>query len=252
MPGLNGVGLASGEGQLYSELLGQKLQELGLKVISARDIGAALGIERQREMLGCAESSCVAELAGALGADGMVLGDVGKLDTTYAVNLKVLSRDGHTLAIFNATAATAAELPGLMAAGARALARQLGDTLHRSELTVAATGAGSSGSMSTVRKAAIAPLAIGVAALIAFGIFEGLASAKLDEISSAPTLLQAAAARDAGKTFEMFGTAMAVVGGVGIAAAIVMFIAGGNSGHSASVALLPNGGAAFTFSGALP
>src|SRR5688572_12170524 len=92
LPGLNAVNLAQGEGELYSELLAQKLAALGLKVISARDIGAVLGLERQRELLGCKDGICTAELAGALGVEGIVVGDVGKLGGSYQVNLKVLSK----------------------------------------------------------------------------------------------------------------------------------------------------------------
>lgn len=61
--------------QLVSQL--GKVTEL--QVISSRDVTALLGLERQRQLLGCTESGCLAELAGALGADDVVSGSVGRL-----------------------------------------------------------------------------------------------------------------------------------------------------------------------------
>jgi len=102
LPGLNAVNLAPGEGDLYSELLAQELTRQGFKLQTARDVSAVLGLERQKQLLGCAESSCLAELASAIGADGLVLGDVGKLGQGYVVNVKVLlAKDASAVALFS-------------------------------------------------------------------------------------------------------------------------------------------------------
>ncbi|MCU0699202.1 MAG: hypothetical protein MUC96_22065 [Myxococcaceae bacterium] len=63
------------------------------------DVIAMLGLERQRQLLGCSGegSNCTAELAGALGAEGVVRGEVAKLGDVYQLNVKVLSSVGATL-----------------------------------------------------------------------------------------------------------------------------------------------------------
>ena len=50
-----------------------------IDVISAEDVRRAVEFEGQRQTLGCSTSSCLAELAGAMGADIVVFGDVGLL-----------------------------------------------------------------------------------------------------------------------------------------------------------------------------
>lgn len=61
-----------------SEVLATHLREHGLKVMTGRDIGAVLGLERQKQLLGCMDdsTSCSAELAGALGVGALVVGTV--------------------------------------------------------------------------------------------------------------------------------------------------------------------------------
>jgi hypothetical protein len=64
-------------------------------------MAAILGLERQKQLLGCtdASSSCMAELASALGVDAILAGELAKLGSTYQLDLKVLSaKDGARLA----------------------------------------------------------------------------------------------------------------------------------------------------------
>jgi len=61
------------------------------EVLSSADLRNALSLEEQKQQLGCdeADSSCLAELAGALGAELVVFGQLGKLDETYVLNLSL-------------------------------------------------------------------------------------------------------------------------------------------------------------------
>ena len=60
-------------------------------VVSSKDIGAMLGIERQRQLMGCSEdTSCMAELANALGTDYVMVASVGKVGDTYLVSAKLI------------------------------------------------------------------------------------------------------------------------------------------------------------------
>jgi len=61
----------------------------GLNVLSGDDVSAAADVEAQRQMLGCSEASCLAEIAAALGADRMVHGRVGRLGETVVITLSL-------------------------------------------------------------------------------------------------------------------------------------------------------------------
>lgn len=85
------TGLEASEGSIYQSrfltLLGEKT---GLEIITAEDMEAVLGLERQRQMLGCDDgsSNCTAELAAALGADALLTGSVAKVGTSYVITLR--------------------------------------------------------------------------------------------------------------------------------------------------------------------
>ena len=68
-------------------------QAPNVSVITRQDVEALLGRERQRQLLGCADESgsCVAELAGALGAGLVLTGDLAKVGARFTVTLKLLS-----------------------------------------------------------------------------------------------------------------------------------------------------------------
>ena len=51
-----------------------------------------LGIERQKQLLGCSEvtSSCMSEVTGALDADRLLRGDLSRIDETIVINLSLV------------------------------------------------------------------------------------------------------------------------------------------------------------------
>lgn len=71
-------------------LVGELRRGPGLTVMTAADVAAVLGHERQRQLLGCSDASCLAELGGALGADRIVHGSVGRVGGSLVVNLTSL------------------------------------------------------------------------------------------------------------------------------------------------------------------
>lgn len=62
------------------------------QVLSSQDVQTLLGIERQKQLLGCSETSntCMTELAGALGAQLTLSGSLGKLGDTWQLTLQML------------------------------------------------------------------------------------------------------------------------------------------------------------------
>lgn len=86
---LGGVGKETA--QLLSESLAGELRKRpGVSVLTQSDVAALLGVEKTRQMLGCAESGCMAEIGGALGADRVVHGSLGRVGESLVVNLSAL------------------------------------------------------------------------------------------------------------------------------------------------------------------
>jgi TolB-like protein len=74
-----------------SEAITQEISRRGfLDVISSRDIETLLGVERQKQLLGCSDTSCTTELAGALGTRFVLSGTLSKLGETYQLSLQML------------------------------------------------------------------------------------------------------------------------------------------------------------------
>jgi hypothetical protein len=100
-PNLNYVNFSQAQGDAFLDFFAQQLGRQGIQVTTAREIAAALGLERQKQLLGCTEtsSSCLAELAGALGVDAILTGSIAQIGTGYTVALKVVrSRDAAEVA----------------------------------------------------------------------------------------------------------------------------------------------------------
>src|SRR5689334_6948255 len=56
-------------------------------VIAGADIRSMVGYEKQRQMLGCSDTGCLAEIGGALGADYVVGSEVSVVGGTYLLSL---------------------------------------------------------------------------------------------------------------------------------------------------------------------
>jgi hypothetical protein len=62
----------------------------GFDAISQAEISTMLNVERQKQLLGCADESCLAEIGGALGAKLVLNGTLGKLGDSYVLSLQLL------------------------------------------------------------------------------------------------------------------------------------------------------------------
>lgn len=57
------------------------------EVLSSHDVEVLLGLERQKELLGCSEGSCLTELSGALGARFVLSGTLGQVGESWQLSL---------------------------------------------------------------------------------------------------------------------------------------------------------------------
>src|SRR4051812_20243769 len=70
----------------YADHLAQALRAQGLSVITASEMRTLLSEQRQLQLLGCnADSSCLAELANALGTQLTLMGSIARLDESLEV-----------------------------------------------------------------------------------------------------------------------------------------------------------------------
>jgi hypothetical protein len=84
---------------LGDTLAGELRRRPGVSVLTQSDLSALLGVEKTRQMLGCTDAGCFAELGGALGADRIVHGSIGRVGDSLLVNLSALDpRRGTTIA----------------------------------------------------------------------------------------------------------------------------------------------------------
>lgn len=60
------------------------------QVISQNDIRTMLGVERQKQLMGCNETGCIAELSDALGARFVLSGTLARLGDLYQLTLNTL------------------------------------------------------------------------------------------------------------------------------------------------------------------
>jgi hypothetical protein len=71
-------------------LAGELRRHPRVSVITQSDVVALLGVEKERAMLGCSDAGCMAQIGGALGADRVVHGSVGRVGSSLVVNLSSL------------------------------------------------------------------------------------------------------------------------------------------------------------------
>ena len=67
------------------------------KVIGKSDIRAALNMENHKQLLGCSDESCIAEIGGALGVRWVVIGNISQFGELFLLNLKLLDVDKVTV-----------------------------------------------------------------------------------------------------------------------------------------------------------
>lgn len=222
MPGLNAVNITDNEAALHSEVLAQELLRRGVQVTTARDISTMLGAERQKQLMGCGEQSCIAELANALGADGLIQGDVGKVDAQWSLTVRILSsQTGKTLAAFSGQSKE--NIAALLDHAARLLAQQLSDALHLGLVPVPEASAAKPVS----RWWAVLPAAVAVGGGVVGALFTSQAQHSLADLRAARYREDAIVLRDAGQqqqTVAWVGFGVGLAGAIG---AVTILMVGG-------------------------
>ncbi|MDP2342256.1 MAG: hypothetical protein Q8O67_14965 [Deltaproteobacteria bacterium] len=202
---------------IASLMLVELSKQHGLDVISASDVKRLAELEGEKQSMGCADTSCLAELAGAMGARYVVFGDVGQLGSLIILNLNLFDSSKATAVNRTTVQANGVEdLPSKLAAGLRELTAPLN----------AGGGAAAATTTTTETPPAVKgepPSAALTYGLIGGGVAVALAGGGFDLLS--PT------SDDNGKLdgFDFIGPTV-MVAGIGVAIAGVVLMIGGGDG----------------------
>ncbi len=157
-------------GRFASEHVAQQLGTYGFHVVTAKEMGALIGAERERQLLNCDSSGCLAELGDALGAEGIILGELARLGKHIQLNVKVVgSRGTGTRASFSKRLSGDDQLLEALDEAAKVLAEQLG--APRVEAVASASGP------SRLRAPVIALGAVALVGLAGGGVLTAQAAA---------------------------------------------------------------------------
>lgn len=85
------VGAPQENAAALTDAIAQEATRRGFfQVISSNDIRTLIGVERQKELLGCGDNSCTMELSGALGARFVLQSQLTKLGDSFQLSLQML------------------------------------------------------------------------------------------------------------------------------------------------------------------
>ncbi len=242
-----GKGVDPAVAQSLSASLAKELQRRGVHdVVTAQDIAALLGQERQKQLLGCGDeaTSCLAELAGALNARLLVSGALVRLGSAWQLTLQTVDTQS-----------------------SRSTGRAVRMAREPEELVVGwgFTVAEAVGLPAPAQPTRIAPallLGSGAAAAVGGGVVllqsvfrEGELTTELRLAAGNPAVLRPAAAYEADAaslvTQRWIGAGL-VAAGVVLAAAGTLWLSLGGESRPALAALVAPGGGLLVLSGRLP
>jgi hypothetical protein len=195
----------------YAAEVARVLRSQGLEVTSASDITTLLGLERQKQLLGCNDdaSSCIAELGAALGCDAIITANLARLDDTYQGSLRVLStKDGKTLVDQPVRADSQKGLADALEVAALEVARRLAPA-----------------AAAPSRRLWWVPLVAGVALGVAGGVSLGVSRSNYALIPSSAEETATRLARD-GVGLQTAGFTLVGVGLAAVVSAVVWFALG--------------------------
>lgn len=221
-PTFSAAGIAEDKVRYFTSHFASKLRAHGVSVITAEEIGTLLGVERQKQLLGCVDgsSACLTELSNALGTDATARGTVAFIGGEYALTVTVLSNAGNVLAEFDTRGRDERGVLDALEEAADKLADAL--TAPRPGTEVHAR---------RLRARSVVPFVLGVLVAGAGAVMLGESLSWYGQLSAQTMFLpgegQAVAAR--GPTFYGLGWAGLGVGVAAIVLGVVLFALDGGS-----------------------
>jgi TolB-like protein len=234
------VGVSADVADLLTSHLTNLLRDAGAfsRVVGTREIEAVIGFERQRELMACNSTSCLAQMAGALGVDFIVTGTAGRLGASWLLNVSLVDvRSGQVrasvsrpvtseteeglLAVLPGVASQVLQKAGLVAAGQEvaAAARTVVPSPSRPGDGPARTGGGVLGKV--VSGAGVAVLATGGLTLVASAVAGLAATGTWMLVFVAPTAFLGLPARGLALAAAYHGSGTVALAALGLAVVLL-------------------------------
>lgn len=120
-------GMEASQAQLVNGVVAQTLAGFdNLEVVTTGDIRRVTDLEAQKQAMGCDQESCLAEIAGAMGAQYVIFGRIGRLDESTLVQLNLFDAvEARPIAREDVRGATLDEIVDRTAPATRRLTRTL-------------------------------------------------------------------------------------------------------------------------------
>jgi hypothetical protein len=99
-------------------LIAAEAGRFDVQVIAGSDLSALVGLEKQKQLLGCSEGICLAEIGGALGVHFLLSAEVSHIGTVWLLSLALL--DVAKARAVERVARKAPDMTGLVAAASEA------------------------------------------------------------------------------------------------------------------------------------
>ncbi|MCX7944357.1 MAG: PEGA domain-containing protein [Deltaproteobacteria bacterium] len=85
-------GVTKGKANMLTEILIDEITKLNrFKVIGQKDLDSMFFWEQNKQLKNCTDSSCLAQIAGAMGAEYYVEGSVGQIGDRYIIAIKLIN-----------------------------------------------------------------------------------------------------------------------------------------------------------------
>ena len=209
------VGIKDEMKAFIPEHLASRMRTVGVVVVTPAEVSALLGRERQRALLGCESGSetCMSEFLGALGVDGVIIGELAAVGDLLQLNLKVVSESGKNLGAWTRRVEGINHLLDALDDGALAIADQVLISTGRKQPPAA--------KVASARDWWWLPAAAGLAVGAGGGVFLALSKGDHDRLTTPQTpRLDSTAAQKAASDGALFQTLGFVGVGVGSAAVL--------------------------------
>lgn len=219
-------------GGYAEDRLAMHLGARGFQVTTPADLEAVLGLERQRQLLGCeADSSCLAEISAAIGVPLVATGRLTRLGKRLELDVRVIrQRDGRVVASDTRGTDDEARLGALLEQSAGAIADQLDVKAPAKPF----------------RWRLWAPLALGAAALAGGAVLIGTAESEYASFTTAGTNAEVLRNGQIGERFQALSTqrglgiGLAALGGGLVATGLLWNALAPDAPVSAALVLSPN------------
>jgi hypothetical protein len=198
-PGFSSPNLPNKLTDYYAGHLAHQLTLEGIPVTTPEEVAAIIGVERQRQLLGCTDNGgCMVEIASALGIDALITGTIATFGSETQIDVKVISaRDAHPLVTFSGRAKSEGDILEVLNHAAAAVVEQL-----KGKGIALGVARGAPSAEPAVRKWAWVPLAAGGVLAAAGAVSYVGAKSKYDDLVANKPGIDAPGTASSGSTLQ--------------------------------------------------